>query len=280
MDNRIVVISTQNQGICAARNLGIKVAKGKYLMFCDHDDTYNSEYIKKAYEEITKADYDFVKFSCKEVYLVEGAVTKENTIILRNNEFPADKSACILYEYINYREYIWDGIYKKEAIEKAGGFDIRFTAGNEDVDLFLKLIGNACYSATNSWIAYNHFIRRESSTSQRYSENSYNASMEMYIRKMNMVDQKDQKYRVYCRTKTRDYLYVVMAFLANRTCPLKFSEIYNRLIALNEYDQFNCHIKNIRFNPFVLKCYLVLFHRCHCYFLLTLICIVKRKMHR
>ncbi len=279
-DKRIVIISTQNQGICAARNIGIRAAKGKYIMFCDHDDTYNPEYVEKAYTAIVKGDYDYVKFSCKEIYLKGGVVTKTNTILIGDNRFSTDKSVHILYEYTNYHEYIWDGIYKKKLIEEVNGFDVRFTAGSEDVDLFLKLAGSACNCATNSWVAYNHFIRRESSTSQRYSENSYYAFIDMYIRKMDMVDHNDKRYQEYCRIKTRDCLYVAMASFANKACPLRFSEIYYRLASLSDYYQFACYIKDVHFNPFVLKCYLALFYRYHCYFFLALVCIGRRKMHR
>ncbi len=278
LDKRIVIITTRNQGICAARNTGIQAARGKYIMFCDHDDTYNLEYVEKAYAAIVKEDYDYVKFSCKEIYLRGGVVTKTNTILIGDNRFLADKSVHILYEYANYNEYIWDGIYKKELIEEANGFDIRFTAGSEDVDLFLKLVGNACRCATNSWVAYNHFIRRESSTSQQYSENAYYAFIEMYTRKIDMADRNDKRYREYCRSKTRDCLYVAMADFANTTCPLCFSEIYYRLVSLNECYQFACCIRDVCFNPFVLKCYPVLFYRCHCYFFLAFICMGRRKM--
>ncbi len=279
-DKRIVIISTQNQGICTARNIGIQTAKGKYIMFCDHDDTYNPEYVEKAYAAIVKGDYDYVKFSCKEIYLRGGVVTKTNNILIGDNRFSADKSLHILYEYTKYHEYIWDGIYKKELIEEVEGFDVRFTAGNEDVDLFLKLAGSACSCATNSWVAYNHYIRRESSTSQRYSENSYYAFIEMYTRKMDMVDHSDKRCREYCRSKTRDCLYVVMAFFANKTCFLPFSEVYYRMASLSDYHQFSCYIKDVHFNPFVLKCYPALAYRCHCYFLLALICMGRRIMHR
>ncbi len=53
-----------NQGTCKARNVGIKAEKGKYLMFCDHDDTYNSGFVEKAYLAIANGNYDFVKFGC------------------------------------------------------------------------------------------------------------------------------------------------------------------------------------------------------------------------
>lgn len=37
-DSRIVTIHQQNQGVSAARNAGLRIAQGQYIMFCDSDD--------------------------------------------------------------------------------------------------------------------------------------------------------------------------------------------------------------------------------------------------
>ena len=38
INNKIIFIESTNQGVSHARNIGIKVAKGKYIVFLDHDD--------------------------------------------------------------------------------------------------------------------------------------------------------------------------------------------------------------------------------------------------
>ena len=48
-DKRIRVIHKTNAGVSAARNTGIKVAKGKWLMFCDSDDYVSSNWCEKMY---------------------------------------------------------------------------------------------------------------------------------------------------------------------------------------------------------------------------------------
>lgn len=44
-DSRIVVIHKENGGVSAARNQGLKIAKGQYIAFVDSDDWVHSEYI-------------------------------------------------------------------------------------------------------------------------------------------------------------------------------------------------------------------------------------------
>ena len=53
-DKRILVITKQNEGLGITRNLGIKIAKGKYLIFVDSDDYLLSDTI---YEDCIKILY-------------------------------------------------------------------------------------------------------------------------------------------------------------------------------------------------------------------------------
>ena len=46
-DQRIQVISTENRGVAAARNLGISKATGEYVAFLDADDLWHSTKIEK-----------------------------------------------------------------------------------------------------------------------------------------------------------------------------------------------------------------------------------------
>ena len=49
-DYRFRYVVRENGGAGAARNTGIDEAKGKYIVFCDADDEYSSEYLLKLYE--------------------------------------------------------------------------------------------------------------------------------------------------------------------------------------------------------------------------------------
>lgn len=51
-DSRIKVVDKKNQGVAVARNVGLKNASGKYIMWCDSDDEYLPETCEKMYSAI------------------------------------------------------------------------------------------------------------------------------------------------------------------------------------------------------------------------------------
>jgi glycosyltransferase involved in cell wall biosynthesis len=59
MDNRIKVVTQENAGVSVARNNGVRVANGKYIMFLDADDNYTTPLaIEKMYNKIEETDAD------------------------------------------------------------------------------------------------------------------------------------------------------------------------------------------------------------------------------
>lgn len=63
-DKRVVVIHQRNGGICNARNAALKIARGEYIGFSDHDDEYLPGLLEDNYKLCITQNLDFVKF-CK-----------------------------------------------------------------------------------------------------------------------------------------------------------------------------------------------------------------------
>lgn len=61
-DSRIVVIHKKNGGLSSARNAGIDIAKGEYLMFVDSDDYVEPNFCEKAYQIIKQNNVTCASF--------------------------------------------------------------------------------------------------------------------------------------------------------------------------------------------------------------------------
>ena len=71
-DNRVKVIHKKNGGLSDARNTGITVATGDYILFIDSDDYWNSPLVLKKINEIIENDrVDIVQFGQQKYYHLE-----------------------------------------------------------------------------------------------------------------------------------------------------------------------------------------------------------------
>ena len=57
-DHRFRVVHQSNQGVSAARNRGLDLAKGEYVYFVDADDEIRPEALEHLYHAITQGEYD------------------------------------------------------------------------------------------------------------------------------------------------------------------------------------------------------------------------------
>lgn len=71
-DNRVRVIHKENGGLSDARNTGITVATGDYLLFIDSDDYWYSPLMMKKINDIVETDrVDIVQFGQQKFYNIE-----------------------------------------------------------------------------------------------------------------------------------------------------------------------------------------------------------------
>lgn len=68
LDGRIKIIRQSNKGLGAARNTGIKAAKGKYLGFADSDDTVPKDVYARLMSTLLQSQSDFIVGSVQRVH--------------------------------------------------------------------------------------------------------------------------------------------------------------------------------------------------------------------
>ncbi len=170
-DNRIILIHQKNAGICKARNVGIHIAKGKYISFCDHDDFYFPDYLLKSVTKAETLNVPLVKFAYKSEYW-----KNEKLINVIEEEVP---EICIPLSELSH-DYpllnltvraLWNGLYLRDLIV---GNNIYFNeeifAGMEDFLFNIKLLKHISSIAYMSDVLFLHYGRFGQSTSLKYSE--------------------------------------------------------------------------------------------------------------
>lgn len=110
-DKRIRVFHTPNKGVSSARNYGIKIAKGRWLIFVDSDDIVSSEMCQDFFNYIKLYPVlDFI--TCKLVYRLSDLINKssKNNIVFEIFEY--DQAEKLIKEMLleNYNEL--PGVFK------------------------------------------------------------------------------------------------------------------------------------------------------------------------
>ena len=111
-DKRFVVVHKKNAGVSAARNDGIKLAKGKYIHFMDADDFIDQDYYEKMFGVAMDTIADMV---------CSGFIT--NTKYSRGIKYRVQSVAKSLYKklrktYALTDGYVWRYLFKKDFIVK------------------------------------------------------------------------------------------------------------------------------------------------------------------
>lgn len=74
MYGNVLVFDQENMGVSEARNSGVRRAKGRYILFVDPDDFFDSGCLGELYESAASNQYDVLMVGIKEVQL-SGTIT-------------------------------------------------------------------------------------------------------------------------------------------------------------------------------------------------------------
>jgi len=122
-DSRVQVIHQPNQGVSAARNAGLKVAKGEYIAFADGDDVIHPRMLEVLLKAINRGDYDFsmvygVMVQDKGVgynYVDDAApVSLSSFTIITRDEYIQRLADMTLDAYQFH--VIWNKLYKRDFV--------------------------------------------------------------------------------------------------------------------------------------------------------------------
>lgn len=168
-DERIRTIHQKNGGLSDARNSGIKIAKGKYIVCIDSDDWIEKNMIEVLYKDIikTNSDISVCEFVEEDDFQNILSTKKYNNEIIEFNSKEALKS---LIKQDILTNHAWNKLYKASLFE-----GIEYPKGQlmEDVSTTYKLFEKANKIVYQNTSLY-HYIQRGTSILGNITEKRIN----------------------------------------------------------------------------------------------------------
>ena len=117
-DSRIVTIHQKNGGVSAARNAGLDIAQGEYVMFCDSDDTVSDIWASSMLSIAEKYSPSLVSCNCGSLPSLR--TSKDNGTVT-TKVF----QECEFFDYLLSTPIgdVWNKIFKRSIIEQR---EVRF----------------------------------------------------------------------------------------------------------------------------------------------------------
>lgn len=236
-DKRVKVIHIENSGISKARNIGMKMAEGKYIAFCDHDDEYSNVLMEKVKEYIDAYNApNVLKYTAKQI-----KIWSDNFVSMNSLPEKEMQTAELVKDYnllMKFERFIWDGIYKRDFIERnILYFDEAITKGGEDFAFNIELFGKVDRIISIKECLYTHFYRVGQSTSTKFAECNH----QVYIKNA----EKEYALIKSFSDKNEMFLYAMIMHKARYTVAIASDCIYKTGCNLNRKEILN-RIEEIR----------------------------------
>lgn len=148
LSQKFKVLDSGKTGVSAARNCGIKEAKGKYILPLDSDDLIHKDFVSICVEAFNN--------------------NPDLSLVRTNIEIFGKKKGNIKFATYNFSTLlarnlmVVTSMFKKTDWEKTGGFDTKFKKGFEDWEFWINLLQNGGEVHTVTDCLFQYRIRKGS----------------------------------------------------------------------------------------------------------------------
>lgn len=150
------IISNKHVSVSEARNIGVKHAKGEYLLFLDSDDYWDKRLLENIINSMNN-DPDLIRFQVRTV-TDQNEITNYNEISFQNKNGP---EAFKLISNFHFVESVWCYAIKRNYYFREK-FEFKKGMVHEDFGLTPLLIIKAKKVNSIGYIGYNYFRRKGS----------------------------------------------------------------------------------------------------------------------
>ena len=157
-DGRISLINQENKGLSAARNVGMRIARGKYISFVDSDDWIDLDFLEKLYDAAESCGADA---ACSEIKRPHASGKNPYKLKFESSQVLSAVSDKYRVLEVPRRCYVWNKIYLRSELERQ---NLRFVEGRmfEDVYFTPRFLFDCKKIITVPGVSYNYWANPES----------------------------------------------------------------------------------------------------------------------
>lgn len=231
-DERVKVIHKENGGLSDARNVGLKAAKGKYILFVDSDD-----YIETDTCELFSK---YVDLNC-DILVGDANIFGDSSGVISHPQKPNETHKGIDFLKNGFLANdmpmaAWLNVYKREFLEN-NNFEFKYGILHEDEQFTPRILLKADSVLYTSIAFYNYRIRSNSITTngdkRKNASDLYNTCLELEF--------------IFSKLQDKQIKKVALDELV-----IKYLNIFN-LAALERYGKEYLHKDFVRRNSYRLK---------------------------
>ncbi len=175
--SNIIVIHQTNQGLSVARNVGLKAACGKYVIFVDSDDFLQQNVFGILVDTMDKSDLDVLRF--RHTRINEEKQTSKDEFQQKHHPLIQGiyKGHDFLAQLLGYGCYAWQFMIRKDFLTEN---NLYFKPGIifEDTEWTPRVLEKAHRVSEIELLVYHYLIRKGSITQDR-SEKVVNGQMNL-----------------------------------------------------------------------------------------------------
>lgn len=113
-DDRIHIVDKKNGGLSSARNAGLKVASGRYILFLDSDDYIAPKTCERLYAEILEREIDIIVFGSHAFpYYLRPGKWLTNNLTIHTKSYRNGGMEALLKENGAY-PFVWRDCFKRD----------------------------------------------------------------------------------------------------------------------------------------------------------------------
>ena len=175
-DERVRVFHRENGGVARARNFGLDVKRGKYVVFCDSDDIYTLSTLQSMYDVMERFGTDLVLTGyCRFKKTLDNVVSTSLLGEYSLTVMQGAKELCTLFLTPGTNLFgvsIWAKMYRSELLDR---YSVRFPEGisyEEDCCFNTQYFRHVDTAAALNRVCY-YYRQQDVSLSKGYRKNVF-----------------------------------------------------------------------------------------------------------